>query len=51
MKDRFSSEEWNDLLILPFHLFTAVALADGEIQKSGAEGVPGSERVGILRAL
>lgn len=33
MKDRFSTEEWNALLILPFHLFTVVALADGEIQK------------------
>ena len=33
MKDRFTTEEWNDLLILPFHLFTAIALADGEIQK------------------
>lgn len=33
MKDRFSTAEWNDLLILPFHLFTAIALADGEIQK------------------
>ena len=34
MKERFSTEEWNDLLILPFHLFAAVALADGEIQKA-----------------
>ncbi len=34
MKDRFSANEWNDLLILPFHLFTAIALADGEIQQS-----------------
>ena len=33
MKERFSTEEWNDLLVLPFHLFTAIALADGEIQK------------------
>lgn len=33
MKERFSAAEWNDLLILPFHLFTAIALADGEIQK------------------
>jgi hypothetical protein len=33
MKERFTSEEWNHLLVLPFHLFTAIALADGEIQK------------------
>jgi hypothetical protein len=34
MKDRFNAEEWNDLLILPFHLFIAVAMADGEVQKA-----------------
>jgi len=33
MKERFTTEEWDHLLILPFHLFTAIALADGEIQK------------------
>jgi len=33
MKDRFSAEEWKDLLVLPFHLFTAIAIADGEIQE------------------
>lgn len=33
MRNRFTEQEWTDLLILPFHLFTAVALADGEIQK------------------
>jgi len=33
MKERFSPTEWNDVMILPFHLFTAIALADGEIQK------------------
>lgn len=33
MKERFSTEEWDDLLVLPFHLFAAIALADGEIQK------------------
>ena len=34
MKERFSTDEWNDLMILPFHLFTAVALADGKIQQA-----------------
>jgi hypothetical protein len=33
VKDRFETKEWNDLLVLPVHLFTAIALADGEIQK------------------
>lgn len=33
MKNRFTKDEWEDLLILPFHLFILVAMADGEIQK------------------
>jgi hypothetical protein len=32
MRERFSDGEWNDLLVLPFHLFAAVAIADGKIQ-------------------
>ncbi len=33
MKERFESAEWELLKVLPFHLFRAVAIADGEIQK------------------
>lgn len=33
MKERFETEEWEAIKALPFHLFGAIALADGEVQK------------------
>lgn len=33
MKERFDAADWETIKVLPFHLFAAIALADGEIQK------------------
>ncbi len=33
MKERFEATEWEQLKVLPFHLFRVTAIADGEIQK------------------
>lgn len=33
MKERFGENDWDMVKMLPFHLFAAIALADGEIQQ------------------
>ncbi|NNG15791.1 MAG: hypothetical protein HKM89_04860 [Gemmatimonadales bacterium] len=37
MKERFEATEWAHLQALPIHLFAAIAIADGEIQKEEIE--------------